>query len=124
MPAQDIAHSRLTFCLRSNMGLPGAHAPQRKTPSKRRRSEYTREARFSLSAGGAAAQVALDVLELGVAHVLAVHHVDHVLADVLGMVADALQRAHDPHDVESTADAARILHHERDALTLDGLVFL
>ena len=65
-----------------------------------------------------------DILERGVANVLAVHHVDHVFADVLGVIADALQRAHDPHDLEGAADGARILHHERDALALDGLVFL
>jgi hypothetical protein len=59
-----------------------------------------------------------------VADVLAVHHVDHVLADILGMIADALQRAHDPHDIERAPDGARILHHEGDALALDRLVFL
>src|SRR5687767_4036451 len=69
-------------------------------------------------------QGALDILESRMADVLAVHHVDHVFADVLGVVADSLERAHDPHDIESTADAARILHHERDALALDGFVFL
>src|ERR1700683_4462255 len=58
------------------------------------------------------------------AHVLAVHHVDHVFADVLGVIADTLQRPRHPHDVERAPDGARILHHERDALTLNGLVFL
>src|SRR5882762_519234 len=76
-------------------------------------------------AGGAAlAQLALDVIERGVADVLAVHHVDDVLADVLGVIADALERAHHPHDIQRTTDSARVFHHEGDALTLDGLVFL
>src|ERR1700692_3759686 len=63
-----------------------------------------------------------DVLERGVANVLAVNHIDHVLADILGMIADALQRAHDPHDLERTPNRARVLHHEGDALTVNRLV--
>jgi hypothetical protein len=59
-----------------------------------------------------------------VAYVLAVDHVDHVLADVLGVVTDALQSPYHPHHIECPADGARILHHEGDALTLDGLVLL
>src|SRR5207245_4964762 len=39
----------------------------------------------------ALAQLALHVVERGVADVLAVHHVDDVLADVLGVIADALE---------------------------------
>src|SRR5882762_6670227 len=74
--------------------------------------------------GAALAQLALDVIERGVADVLAVHHVDDVLADVLGVITDALERTHHPHDIQRTADGARILHHEGDALTLDRLVFL
>src|SRR5690606_5752702 len=77
-----------------------------------------------LCPGSAAAEVALDVFEAGMAHVLAVDHVDHVFADVLGMVAHALQRAHDPHDFQRAADAARIFHHEGNPLPLDGFVFL
>src|SRR6185437_10489732 len=65
-----------------------------------------------------------DVLERGVPDVLAVHHVDHVLADVLGMIADALQGAHDPHDLERAPDGARVFHHEGDALALNRLIFL
>src|SRR5205823_773649 len=72
----------------------------------------------------ALAQLALHVVERGVADVLAVHHVDDVLADVPGVIADALEGAHHPHDVERAADRARILHHEGDALALDGLVLL
>src|ERR1700687_396961 len=64
------------------------------------------------------------MIERGMAHVLAMHHVDHVLADVLGMIPDALERPYYPHDVERAPDSARILHHKRDALTLNRLVFL
>src|ERR1700676_1718293 len=67
--------------------------------------------------GSALAQLALDVIERGVADVLAVHHVDDVLADVLGVIANALERAHHPHDIQRTTDGARVFHHEGDALT-------
>src|SRR5215469_7116107 len=70
------------------------------------------------------AQLALDVIEGGVADVLAVHHVDDVLADVLGVIADALERAHHPHDIQRAANGARVFHHESDALTLDRFVLL
>src|SRR5215469_10595015 len=53
------------------------------------------------------AQLALDVVERGVADILAVHHVDDVLADVFGVIADALERAHDPHDIERATNGAR-----------------
>src|SRR6185312_11864613 len=74
--------------------------------------------------GPAFLQLALHVIQRGVAHVLAVDHVDDVLANVLGMVADALERTHHPQDVERAADRAWVFHHERDALALDRLVFL
>src|ERR1700719_1615643 len=77
---------------------------------------------FSPLPGGL--QVLFDLLELGVAHILAVHEVDQVFADVLGMIADPLQRTHHPHDVECAANRARILHHEGDVLAVDRLVFL
>ena len=54
------------------------------------------------------------------ADVLAVNHVDHVLANVLRMVADALERASNPQHIQRPANGARIFHHERDALALDG----
>jgi hypothetical protein len=66
----------------------------------------------------------LDGLERGMPDILAVHHVDHVLADVLRVIADALERAHHPHDIERAADLPRIFHHERDALAVDRLVFV
>ena len=50
------------------------------------------------------------------AHVLAVHHVDDVLADVLGVIADALERAHHPHDVQTAADRTR-LNQQQNALS-------
>src|SRR5215472_11022049 len=70
------------------------------------------------------AQLALDVIERGMADILAMDHVDDVLADVLGVIADALERTHHPHDIERPADGARVLHHEGDALALDRLVLL
>src|ERR1700724_2618735 len=66
----------------------------------------------------------LDVLESGVADILAVHHVDHVFGNVLGVIADALERACDPHDVERAPDGAWVFHHEGHALALDRLVLL
>src|SRR3984957_1889829 len=65
-----------------------------------------------------------DVLERGVPNVLAVNHIDHVLADILSVIADALQRAHDPHDFERAPNGARVLHHEGDALTVNRLILL
>src|SRR5258708_9312626 len=56
-----------------------------------------------------------DILERSVANVLAVHHVDHVFADILGMIADTLPSAHDPHDFEGPPYAPGILTHELDA---------
>ena len=56
------------------------------------------------------------------ADVLSVDHVDDVLAYVLGMVANALEGPDNPHDVQRPPDCARILHHEGDALALDGFV--
>src|ERR1700730_4264968 len=65
-----------------------------------------------------------DILEGGMANILAVHHIDHIFADVFRMIAYALQCTHDPHDLECAADRTRILHHEGDALALNRLVFL
>src|SRR5579871_4163801 len=73
----------------------------------------------SAAAGGT--QLFLDVVQRGVADVLAVHHVDDVLADVLGVIADAFKGARDPDDVERPADRPRVFHHESDALALDRL---
>src|SRR5690606_2465315 len=66
----------------------------------------------------------LDMCEIGIAQILAVHHVDHVLADILRMIADALERARDPHRIHDPRDRARVLDHERDAPTRDRLVLL
>ena len=73
---------------------------------------------------GARLQMLLHLVDRQVADVLAVDHVDDVLADVLGVVADALQRPRHPQHVERAADRARIFHHERDALALDRFVLL
>ena len=54
----------------------------------------------------------------------ALHHIDHIFTDVLGVIADPLQRPGHPGDIHDALDAARILHHERDALALYSFVFL
>src|SRR5262245_10113559 len=48
-------------------------------------------------------QVLFDFVDRQVPDVLAVHHVDDVFSHVLGVVADALQRARDPQHVERAA---------------------
>src|ERR1700733_2843408 len=106
---------------RSRQGCSGAGWAR---AARREAGSSGRGRRQAGGAGRAAAQLALDVIERGVADVLAVHHVDDVLADVLGVIADALERAHHPHDIERAADGARVLHHEGDALPLDRLVLL
>src|SRR6188768_1018137 len=111
IPAQTSAQARLIFWRRSNMA-PDYQGFRPQTASALRSNPRA-----------AVAQVAFHVFELGMAYVFAVHHVDHVFADVLGVIADALERTHDPHDVERAPDAARIFHHEGDALALDGFVF-
>src|SRR3954447_16697097 len=62
----------------------------------------------------------LDLFQRDVAHVLALHHVDHVLGDVLRVIADALERLGDEQDFDRGGDGARIFHHERDELAQDG----
>src|SRR5215468_5054153 len=57
---------------------------------------------------GAATQLPFDVIERCVADVLAVDHVDDVFADVLGVIADTLERTHYPHDIERPPDRARV----------------
>src|SRR5690606_34700420 len=77
-----------------------------------------------VSAAAASEHFLLDLLEARVAHVLALDEVDDVLADVAGVVADALERARRPDDVERSGDGARVLHHESDHLADDGLLLL
>src|SRR3981189_2381947 len=110
--------------------VPGAAriGRNRNSPASLRRPQ-TRE--DSLGAKSSAAQDSVrsvdllgNVLERGVADVLAVDHVDHVLADILGVVPDTLQRAHDPHDFERAPNGARVLHHEGDALPVNRFIFL
>src|SRR6185369_6882076 len=50
----------------------------------------------------------------GVARVLAVDRVDHVLEDVGGVVADALERLGDEQEIEAARDGARVLVHIAD----------
>src|SRR5450631_560626 len=93
----------------------GPRTPQIRTDSPGAESSAARRCVRGVDLSG-------DVLERGVANVLAVNHINHVLADILGMIPDALQRAHDPHDLERAPDRARVLHHEGDALTVNRLV--
>ena len=58
------------------------------------------------------------------AHVTATHHVNDVLADVFGVIADTLQRARRPGNIHHTLDTAWIFHHERYALALDRVILL
>src|SRR5690242_14527749 len=100
---------------------------QARNPARLTRRRWMRIPASYCSSGGCGAstlQLALHVLERDVANVGAMHHVDHVLGDVLGVIADALERTDDPHDIEMTADGARILHHEGNALSLNRLVLL
>src|SRR5690606_5319720 len=66
--------------------------------------------------------VLLDIFHREMADVLSVRHVHDILAHVLRVIADPLERARDPQHIERATDRARILHHERDALPLDRLV--
>src|SRR3990172_8487725 len=68
--------------------------------------------------------LALQILEPGMAHVGALDDVNHVFGHVLGMIADALDRLGDPHDLQRAGDGARILHHESDELAHDGAEFV
>src|SRR3712207_7657827 len=63
------------------------------------------------------------VIHVGMTYVLAFDQEDHILGDVAGMISDAFERARGPRCLQRTADGAWILHHVRDDLTHDGLVF-
>ena len=56
-------------------------------------------------------------------YVPTMRHIDDVFADILGMITNALQRTHHPHNIQRAPNRARILHHERYALAMDGFVF-
>ena len=58
------------------------------------------------------------------AYVLAVHGIDHVFADVLGVIANTLDGPYHPHDIQRAANGAWIFHHEGDALPMNRLVLL
>ena len=45
---------------------------------------------------------------------------DHVLGDVLGVIADALHRLRRPHRVDGGGDRTRVFHHEGHQLAQDG----
>ena len=57
------------------------------------------------------------------AHILAFHQIDHLFADIAGMVADALQGAQGPDDVEHPGNGPRIFHHEGDQRAHGAAVF-
>ena len=52
-------------------------------------------------------------------HVDPLDHLDHGFSDVLRVIADALDRLGDEHDLERRADRARIFHHVADQLPQD-----
>ena len=62
-------------------------------------------------------------LLLGVTDVAAFDDEHHLLGDVLGVVADALDGAGDGDDLDRGGDGARVFHHVRDQLADDGLEF-
>src|SRR5437773_12282555 len=51
-----------------------------------------------------------------VAHVRSLDDVDDHLGKILGVVADALDRLRDEHEVDARRDRARVFHHEGDQL--------
>jgi len=61
----------------------------------------------SFHAVPSAERLALDDLDRRVADVGAFDDVDDVLGDVLGVIADALDRLGDPDDLERSRDRAR-----------------
>ena len=63
-------------------------------------------------------------LTLGVPDIPAMHQIDHVFTDILGMVADALQGTSRPGHIHEAPDGSRILHHQGDALARDLVIFL
>src|SRR5262249_35037941 len=73
-----------------------------------RRSSLLRHLRAVLLAGG-------------VPPVLAHHGLPHRLGDVLGVIAYALDRLGDEHDLERRTDRAWVLHHVADELPHDAV---
>src|SRR4029079_2211082 len=59
-----------------------------------------------------------------VANVGSLDDVDDLLREVLGMVADALDRLGDEDQVDARRDRPRILHHEGDQLPEQAFEFL
>src|ERR1700733_2801179 len=83
-------------------------ARNRRTPASTRRLQIQEDSRAAPSSAAHEGVRRVDllrhVLERGMANILAMHHVDHIFADVFRMIADALQRTHDPHDFERAPD--------------------
>src|SRR5882757_10805663 len=76
------------------------------------------------SGGSLLPELTLDVVQGRMADVLSVDHIDDVLADVLGVVTYAFERAYHPHHIQRPPNGAWIFHHKGDGLTLNGLVLL
>lgn len=60
------------------------------------------------------ARQALGVLDASVAHIGTLDHVDHAYGHVLGVIADALERAGDEDHVDGTRNGARVFDHVGD----------
>src|SRR5258707_6556064 len=67
-------------------------------------------------------ELTLDVVQRRMTNVLSVDHIDDVFADVLGVVAYALERTYHPHHIQRAPNGAGVFHHEGDGLALNGLV--
>lgn len=68
------------------------------------------------------AEQLIELVRLGVAHVLAFDVIDYVLADVLAAIADPLYGPRRPQHVQHLGYGARIFHHVGHQLANDGLV--
>src|SRR5947208_278500 len=60
-----------------------------------------------------------NLLSRGVPDILALDDVNHMLRDIFGVIADALDRLGNEHDLQCGRDRARILHHVTDELAQD-----
>ena len=73
---------------------------------------------------GLSATIDLDRLDRVVAHVGALDDVDDLLGQVLRVVADALDRLGDEHQVDARRDRARVFHHVGDQLAHQAVELL
>ena len=94
---------------------------------KRRDSSATAPARYAsvgLRVVVTAIEFLFDLLQRHVANIFAFHHENGVFADIVGVVANALESAHGKDGIQHTANAARVFHHLSDELAHDGFHFL